>query len=490
METPSGSKICLFLTAALGYEKYGGKGEKKILRGWRSSLEKTVAKYPGLAAPNLATGASNSATGRLFSGQRVRTFDPSLLMFDDSSAAPGAPSTSTVFDGGPSCERWCVVTTIFEPSVALTSTAKLPGWCTVIVGDHKTPPNYLARAGLQDMPSVVFLSAERQQREANERDDRVGAFLRVVPFNHFARKNVGYLYAIAHGARYVFDFDDDNELKSAHGGSGARLPPLREGEEVAVDLTVVLVRGRENTFNPYPLLGAEVGGSWPRGFPMDHVMVGGTQGSIHTDGVHSFPTNRIGVPQSLADHDPDIDAVHRLTKRLPFSFRPEAASRALMVPLGVYSPYNAQATVHTADAMWAALLPKTVLGRVSDIWRGYFAERVFARVGLHVVFTPPRVTQNRNAHSYLADMDAESDLYFKADKLVEFLSLWGDDSDTVQCSMERLWAALYERTYIELGDVLMAQRWLGALEAVGYIFPPISRLHTNSTAPHHHHPDT
>ena len=172
METPSGSKICLFLTAALGYEKYGGKGEKKILRGWRSSLEKTVAKYPGLAAPNLATGASNSATGRLFSGQRVRTFDPSLLMFDDSSAAPGAPSTSTVFDGGPSCERWCVVTTIFEPSVALTSTAKLPGWCTVIVGDHKTPPNYLARAGLQDMPSVVFLSAERQQREANERDDR------------------------------------------------------------------------------------------------------------------------------------------------------------------------------------------------------------------------------------------------------------------------------------------------------------------------------
>jgi len=472
------------------YEKYVLEKEKKnhgkILRGWRSELEKTVAKYPRLAAPNLATGASNSATGRLFSGQKVRTFDPSLLMFDDSGAAPGAPSTSTVFDGGPSCERWCVVTTIFEPSVALTSTAKLPGWCTVIVGDHKTPLNYLARAGLQDMPSVVFLSAERQQREANERDDRVGAFLRVVPFNHFARKNVGYLYAIAHGARYVFDFDDDNELKSAHGGSGARLPPLREGEEVAVDLAVVQVRGRENTFNPYPLLGAEVGGSWPRGLPMDHVMVEGTQGSIHTDGVHSFPTNRIGVLQSLADHDPDIDAVHRLTKRLPFSFRPEAASRALMVPLGVYSPYNAQATVHTADAMWAALLPKTVPGRVSDIWRGYFAERMFARVGLHVVFTPPRVTQNRNAHSYLADMDAESDLYFKAGKLVEFLSLWGDDSDTVQCSMERLWAALYERTYIELDDVLMAQRWLGALEAVGYIFPPISRLHTNSTAPHHH----
>ena len=28
-----------------------------------------------------------------------------------------------------------------------------------------------------------------------------------------------------------------------------------------------------------------------------------------------------------------------------------------------------------------------------------------------VTFAPPRVTQFRNAHNYLADMDAEADLY-------------------------------------------------------------------------------
>ena len=35
-----------------------------------------------------------------------------------------------------------------------------------------------------------------------------------LPWNHFGRKNLGYLYAIQHGADVIFDFDDDNELIS------------------------------------------------------------------------------------------------------------------------------------------------------------------------------------------------------------------------------------------------------------------------------------
>ena len=46
-----------------------------------------------------------------------------------------------------------------------------------------------------------------------------------------------------------------------------------------------------------------------------------------------------------------------------------------MLPPGMYAPTNAQATLHTYKALWAMLLPMTVHGRVSDIWRGYFAER-------------------------------------------------------------------------------------------------------------------
>ena len=31
-----------------------------------------------------------------------------------------------------------------------------------------------------------------------------------IPWNHFGRKNLGYLVAIARGAQVIWDFDDDN----------------------------------------------------------------------------------------------------------------------------------------------------------------------------------------------------------------------------------------------------------------------------------------
>ena len=52
--------------------------------------------------------------------------------------------------------------------------------------------------------------------------------------------------------------------------------------------------------------------------------------------------------QSLADHDPDVDAIFRLVRSTPFAFEREKERRreVVMVPKGKYAPYNAQATLH------------------------------------------------------------------------------------------------------------------------------------------------
>ena len=71
-------------------------------------------------------------------------------------------------------------------------------------------------------------------------------------------------------------------------------------------------------------------------------------------------------------------------------------------------------------------------------------------------------------------MDAESDLYFKASKLVEFLVSWTPqqqgNTTAIAGLAQELWVALYERTYIEEADVVMLQLWLQALQAAGYEF--------------------
>jgi hypothetical protein len=50
------------------------------------------------------------------------------------------------------------------------------------------------------------LTSDDQKRFGNE-------FVDSLPWNSFGRKNVGYLFAIAHGAKIIWDFDDDNYLK-------------------------------------------------------------------------------------------------------------------------------------------------------------------------------------------------------------------------------------------------------------------------------------
>ena len=96
-------------------------------------------------------------------------------------------------------------------------------------------------------------------------------------------------------------------------------------------------------------------------------------------------SREVGVIQYLADSNPDIDAIHRLSKPLPMTF-PLDGELPVLVPTHAYSPYNAQATIHTRNAMFAMFLPSTVPGRVSDIWRGYFAQCIFADTGLSLVF--------------------------------------------------------------------------------------------------------
>jgi len=50
------------------------------------------------------------------------------------------------------------------------------------------------------------------------------------------------------------------------------------------------------------------------------------------------------------------------------------------------------------------MLPITVHGCVSDIYRSYVAQRLLWDAGYAVAFSPPMVNQYRSPHNYLADM--------------------------------------------------------------------------------------
>ena len=97
--------------------------------------------------------------------------------------------------------------------------------------------------------------------------------------------------------------------------------------------------------------------------------------------------------------------------------------------------------------------------------------RLCRELGIQLVFSPPMVAQFRNAHDYLADFDAEDDLYKRSGTLLKQLTEWQASSTTLPGMMEELWVYLYERDYIMLQDVLLLQQWIEALTIIGYNFP-------------------
>lgn len=241
-------------------------------------------------------------------------------------------------------------------------------------------------------------------------------------------------------------------------------------------------------FNPYsPLMNAPVDetgqcekyhATWPRGFPLDRIKeLSNPFGTSMQLKEVDVSLESIGVIQFLANHDPDVDAIYRLTQPIPFDFPSD--KMPVLVPKESYAPYNAQATLHKYSALWSMYLPVTVHGRVSDIWRGYAAQRIFLDTDVRLVFMPPLVAQFRNAHNYLADFNSEEPLYDRSDMLLQDLSEWRCSAPTLPGHIESLWIMLYERGYIQELDVKLMQEWLKALTAIDYKWPSIAHPKTH-----------
>ena len=56
---------------------------------------------------------------------------------------------------------------------------------------------------LHSYPNTIYLSIDQQEELGFRTTLRL-------PYKSYSRKNIGYLYAIAHGAQVVYETDDDN----------------------------------------------------------------------------------------------------------------------------------------------------------------------------------------------------------------------------------------------------------------------------------------
>ncbi len=274
-------------------------------------------------------------------------------------------------------DKWIVVTTINYPTATLKKLARLREWRLVVVADKKTPSNW-------HLDNCDFLSVEVQEQLPYK-------IIPLLPWNHYCRKNIGYLYAIEHGAKIIYETDDDNLLIDEHINCYPEHVTLLQYSSV------------ETAINPYALFGqANV---WPRGYPLSKITAPFNY-SVAMQSAH------IPIQQALANIDPDVDAIFRLTRQEEVIFEDHDP-----ICLAAYtmSPFNSQNTIFYYHAFWGLVLPITTSFRVCDIWRGYWVQRLLWDLNASLCFSKPTVAQYRNLHNLLHDFIDELDLYLKTE---------------------------------------------------------------------------
>jgi hypothetical protein len=326
-------------------------------------------------------------------------------------------------------KKFIIITSINYPTKAIQEFSQFSDWQIVVVADLKTPQDWKYQG-------VKFLSVEEQENLGFES-------CKHMPMNHYARKNIGYLYAISQGAELIYETDDDNLPYDFW--QDLLLNIFSHSTEVYTDAP--------HFINAYQHFSEKH--VWPRGFPLTQILRQNLS-SCHKETTQPS-RQQTPILQGLADFEPDVDAIYRLTVGEPIKFDQQPP---LYIAPGSYCPFNSQNTLWYPEAFQYLFLPTSVQSRVTDIWRGYIAQNFLHRHGQGVLFHAANVYQERNVHDLSKDFQDEIDLYTETERLVSLLEAYSN-------SYEGYVEYLESQKVLKSQDVLVFRSWLNDLRSLG-----------------------
>jgi len=318
-----------------------------------------------------------------------------------------------------------VVTSINHPTEAIEKLSSVEDHQLIVVGDLKTPITW-------ECKNVIYISPDNQ----NGLDLTLNQHL---PWNHYSRKMLGYLYAMKLNAKNIIDTDDDNIPYENYG-----FPEFHGNFQVIESKTKFANIYRY--FCEQPI--------WPRGLPLQEIA---TATASLVKAVKNTTMVKVGIWQGLADEDPDVDAIYRLTsdKKCQFSQLPPVVLKPK-----VYSPFNSQNTLYRSELFELMYLPTTVTFRFTDILRSYVALPIMWQYGYHLGFTSPQVIQKRNPHDYFQDFISEIPMYQNTYKVIDIVERNISPEQSIGENLLSVYSALLLANIVTIEELSSLKAWL------------------------------
>ncbi|WP_114939277.1 MULTISPECIES: STELLO glycosyltransferase family protein [Mucilaginibacter] len=316
-----------------------------------------------------------------------------------------------------------VITSIFQPTLAVEAFAKMPDHHLIVVGDKKTPAGWACQG-------AEYLSVRDQELL----DFKLA---KALPYNHYCRKMLGYLKAIKNGAGYIIDTDDDNYPNENW------CFPKTEGKHS-------LLNANQGFINIYQWFTDQH--VWPRGLPLDLLL---KDFELHQN--VETQTCKVGIWQGLADEDPDVDAIYRLTLNKLITFND---AKPVVLDKGTIAPFNTQNTLIVKDLFPLLYLPTYVTFRFTDILRGLIAQPIMWLYGYQLGFTGANVVQKRNPHNFVDDLESEMPMYKYCKDIIPTVEAVISSSRSMSQNLQDAYQALHKKGIVTAQELLNLDHWL------------------------------
>jgi hypothetical protein len=311
-------------------------------------------------------------------------------------------------------KKFLVITTINAPTKAIHEFLRIlwDEWKIIIVWDRKWPFTYL------EDDKIIFLDIETQYK-------LYPTLASLIPEKHYSRKNIWYYHAITLWADFIAETDDDNIPYDF-------FPQFIDKKEIETD--IIEVNWSINIYSHFTDKHI-----WPRWLDLTKI-----KNKVSSENIKRWIVKPY-IQQSLADKDPDVDAIYRLTIYDEVYF-----DKNKSIALGKFavSPFNTQNTYRHKESFPLLFIPTTVESRICDIRKSYIAQKWIQSIWWSVMFRSPTVYQERNEHNLQNDFNEEIPLYVQTWELISAINSIDITWDIIQ-DVKNIYQILINKWFLE-----------------------------------------
>ena len=285
-------------------------------------------------------------------------------------------------------KKCIIITTINKPTETILKHIKNTNYDLIIVGDKKTPNDYKNL-------NCIFLDIETQKKLFPDLCD-------LIPYNHYCRKNIGYLYAIKKEYKIIYETDDDN------------VPYDNFDNILNFDNNLKIIT--ENNSKWINIFKYFTNNSyiWPRGLPLSKIK---NEPNFTISNTNKKPS----IINGLVENDPDVDSCFRIICNHQNSIKWEK-NKSILIDNKNLCVFNTQNTFWlNPDLFISMLIPCSVSFRYCDILRGIITNIILKHTNNSMLYTSPNVIQNRNEHNLIEDFKSEYEMYINNEKILDFI---------------------------------------------------------------------